>query len=151
MPEGPHAALTAALEAALARELRATWHQVNDAYFRGALRAPTLELVPTRTTLGRWLHATRTVEISLPLVVEKPWGVVVEVLKHEMAHQYVHEVLGETGQTPHGTAFREACARLGIDARAAGMPSAPAEGPDAAEEKVVVRIARLLALAESPN
>jgi hypothetical protein len=152
MPEDLNvAALTAALQAALARELRATWHQVNDAYFRGALRAPTLELVPTRSTLGRWIQGTRTVEISLPLALEKPWGVVVEVLKHEMAHQYVHEVLGETEQTPHGTAFRDACARLGIDGRAAGMPAAPAEGPDAAEEKVVVRIARLLALAESPN
>jgi hypothetical protein len=156
MAEGSPAAegtsvLAAALEAALARELRATWHQVNDAYFRGALRAPTLELVPTRSTLGRWIHPTRTVEISLPLVLEKPWGVVVEVLKHEMAHQYVHEVLGETAQTAHGAAFREACARLGIDGRAAGTPSAPPGATDDAEEKVVVRIARLLALAESPN
>jgi hypothetical protein len=151
-PDGtPVAALTAALEAALARELRATWHQINEAYFRGALLTPTLELVAARTTLGRWVPDTRTVEISLPLVVEKPWGVVVEVLKHEMAHQYVHEVLGETSQTPHGAAFRDACARLGVDGRASGMPAANAAGVSDAEEKVVVRIARLLALAESPN
>jgi hypothetical protein len=97
-------------------------------------------------------------EISLPLVLEKPWGVVVEVLKHEMAHQYVHEVLGETDETPHGPAFRDACARLGVDARASGVPSAtdaviPGEprAEEAPEDKVVERIARLLALAESPN
>jgi hypothetical protein len=150
----PAAALTPALQAALARELRATWHQINDAYFRGALRTPTLELVAARLTLGRWVPATRTVEISLPLVVEQAWGVVVEVLKHEMAHQYVHEVLGETSQTPHGAAFRDACARLGIDGRAAGMPLAGGDAVDGAaqaEERVVSRIARLLALAESPN
>jgi hypothetical protein len=138
--------LTAALEAALVRELRATYGQLNDSYFRSGLRTPTIELVPTRHNLGRWVPATRTIEISRPLVVEQPWGAVVEVLKHEMAHQYVHEVLGETQQTPHGRAFQEACARLGVDARASGVPDAQ---PD--EDRIVERIARLLALAESPN
>jgi hypothetical protein len=143
-----HSELTALLEAAVMRELHATWRQINETYFRGALSAPTLELVAARTTLGRWVPATRTVEISRPLVVERPWGVVVEVLKHEMTHQYVHEVLGETSQTPHGSAFRQACERLGVDARAAGVPTSSHEGPD---DKIVDRIARLLALAESPN
>jgi hypothetical protein len=167
--DGPRAdpLLAATLEAALVRELRATWRQLNDAHFRGALVAPTLELVAARATLGRWVPDTRTMEISLPLVIEKSWGVVVEVLKHEMAHQYVHEVLRETNETPHGRAFRDACARLGVDGRASGMPAearapAAATGPanggegdgkgDAdGEDRVVTRIARLLALAESPN
>ena len=144
-------ALTAALEGALAREVKATWRQINEAHFRGELAVPTLELVRARATLGRWVPATRTVEISLPLVLERPWGMVVEVLKHEMAHQYVHEVLGETNQTPHGAAFRDACARLGIDARASGLPDAASPEAGPAEAKVVERIARLLALAESPN
>jgi predicted SprT family Zn-dependent metalloprotease len=139
--------LTEALERALVRELWAAWRQLNDAYFRGGLRAPSLELVATRATLGRWVPTTRALEISRALVLEKPWTTTVEVLKHEMAHQYVHEVLGETSETPHGSAFRAACERLGIDARATGVPSA-VEG---VEEKVVERISRLLALAESPN
>ncbi len=141
--------LTARLEAALVRELRAAWWQLNDTFFRAGLRPPTLELVPHRTTLGRWTPSTRTIEISRPLVLERPWGAVIEVLKHEMAHQYVHEVLGETGQTAHGSAFQQACARMGIDARASGMPDAAPASP--AEEKIVERITRLLALAESPN
>ncbi len=144
-------ALTTALLAALARELRATWGQINEAHFRGALAPPTLEVVGSRSTLGRWVSTTRTVEISLPLVLERPWAVVVEVLKHEMAHQYVHEVLGETEQTAHGRGFREACRRLGVDARASGMPQAAVPERQGEEEKIVERIARLLALAESPN
>lgn len=140
--------LTTALERALLRELMAAWRQVNESYFKGGLRAPALELVASRAHLGRWMHATRTIEMSRPLVVEQPWGVVVEVLKHEMAHQYVHEILGELAESAHGPAFREACKRLGIDARAAGMPAAAA--PDG-EQRVVERIAKLLALAESPN
>lgn len=144
--DGPE--LTAALEAALVRHLRATFWQLCESYFRGALKAPTIELVPGRHTLGRWVPDTRTIEISRPLVLERPWGAVVEVLKHEMAHQYVHEILKETEQTPHGRAFRAVCERLGIDARASGVPEV---APDPAEERIVERIARLLALAESPN
>ena len=144
--------LTLALEAALTRELVAAWRHINEAYFRSSLTAPTLQLVPTRATLGRWMAETRTIEVSRALVVEQPWGAVVEVLKHEMAHQYVHEVLGESSQSPHGRAVREACARLGVDPRAAGMPSADGEMDSTSiEGKVVERIARLLALAESPN
>jgi hypothetical protein len=142
------AELTASLEAALVRELRAAYGQLNDALFRGGLRLPTIQLVSSRATLGRWVPGSRTIEVSRPLVVERPWGAVIEVLKHEMAHQYVHEILGETEQTPHGRAFQEACARLGIDGRASGVPEA-APSPEA--EKIVERIARLLALAESPN
>jgi predicted SprT family Zn-dependent metalloprotease len=141
--------LTAALEAALVRELNGAWHQVNGAFFRGALATPTLELVVTRSTLGRWVPQTRTIEISRHLVVETSWATVLEVLKHEVAHQYVHEVLRETSQTAHGPAFRDVCLRLGIDAYASGTPDAPKASQ--ATHKTVERIARLLALAESPN
>src|SRR5262249_7846916 len=83
------------------------------------------------------------------LVLGHPWGVVVEVLKHEMAHQYVHEVLGKRDESAHGPAFRDLCEKLGIDAGAAGVPSAA--GTTADDERVLGRIARLLALAESAN
>lgn len=144
-------ALTEALERALLRELRAAWQQLNATYFREALTAPTFELGVSTQTLGRFVAATRTLELSRALVVESPWGVVIEVLKHEMAHQYVHEVLGEHGETAHGPAFRATCRRLGIDGRAAGVPSVDPEAPPSAEARAVERIARLLALAESPN
>jgi hypothetical protein len=150
-------ALTAQLEAALVRELRACFGQLNETFFRGGLRPPTLELVAHRSTLGRWVPGTRTIEISRPLVLERPWGAVVEVLKHEMAHQYVHEVLREDAQTPHGRAFQELCARMGIDARASGVPEVDPQGraaraaEAASQDRVVERITHLLALAESPN
>jgi hypothetical protein len=43
--------------------------------------------------LGRWLPALRTIELSRRLLLDHGWGVLEEVLKHEMAHQYVDEVL----------------------------------------------------------
>src|SRR5262249_51475383 len=120
---------------------------VNRTYFKGALVAPQIALVPSRAHLGRWLHETRTLEISRPLVLEQPWGAVLEVLKHEIAHQYVHEILGETGQTPHGPAFRAPGARRGLAAPAPGAPRAPAPEQARRGEKT----ARPPALAESPN
>ena len=65
-----------------------------------------------------------------------------------MAHQYVSEVLREQGETSHGPAFRDVCKRLGIDGAAAGVPIAQRSDSD---QRLVDRIARLLALAESPN
>jgi hypothetical protein len=150
----PDPLLTARLETLLVRELAVEWAHVNRVYFKGALTAPQIALVPSRARLGRFCHETRTLEMSRPLLVEQPWGVVLEVLKHEVAHQYVHEVLGEEGETAHGPAFRATCARLGIDAAASGLPTparAGDDGPGAEHARVIEKIARLLALAESPN
>ena len=144
--QAPH--LEASLETALLRELAEQYMLLAVSYFKGALRLPQFELVPSRGRLGRWVEATRTIELSRFLVVREPWGVVVEVLKHEMAHQYVSEVLGEKHETAHGPRFRAVCEKLGIDGAAAGLPR---EKPDEAHAKVAERIARLLALAGSPN
>jgi hypothetical protein len=149
--EPSSALLSSALEAALLYELREQYRLLALAYFKGALRLPQLELVASEARLGRWVEATRTIELSRPLVLEKPWGVVIEVLKHEMAHQYVTEVLGERDETAHGPRFRAVCDRLGIDGSAAGMPDAPPPEKADEERRIGERIARLLALAESSN
>jgi hypothetical protein len=145
------AVLSAELEAALLHELREQYRTLALTFFRGALRIPHIALVEARSRLGQWVEATRTVELSRAFVLREPWGVVVEVLKHEMAHQYVTEVLGERTESAHGPRFRAVCERLGIDPAAAGMPAVPATGPSEDERRVGDRIARLLALAESPN
>ena len=147
-----HAAhLSARLEAALLREIAESYRHLALAYFRGNLKLPQFELVASRGRLGRWIPDTRIIELSRPLVLEQPWGIVVEVLKHEMAHQYVAEVLGEQGESAHGPRFRAVCDKLGIDAAASGMPVPTPGAAHGDLGKVGERIARLLALAESPN
>jgi hypothetical protein len=146
--------LTASLERALLRELVSEWHRINAAHFREAMAQPSIVLSTSTSHLGRWLQNVRVIEISRAMVLVQPWAVVVEVLKHEMAHQYVYEILGETSETPHGPAFRAACARLGIDAASSGLPRPARDLPhDESDPSVraVERVARLLALAESPN
>ena len=154
--EGPDAGhLADSLRAAITRELSRSWHFINSSHFRSALTAPTLGLHRGDRALGLWQAATRTILLSERLVLDKPWGVVLEVLKHEMAHQYVHEILGQTTETAHGPAFQAVCARLGIDATAVGLKPPPAgdaaSGPDEDQSRLLRRVARLLALAESQN
>lgn len=136
---------------ALLCELREQYRVLASSRFKNSLRLPQIELVPSRARLGRWVAETRTLELSRALVLEQPWGVVLEVMKHEMAHQYVSEVLGEREETAHGPRFRAVCERLGIDGAAAGMPDAPPPERSEVTRRVGERIARLLALAESPN
>ena len=141
-------ALSTALEAALLRQLLATWRTLNDSYFKGRLQPPTLALADGAHKLGQWLAGERRIELQRAFVVDGAWGAVVEVLKHEMAHQFVTEVLGDPDATPHGAAFRAVCERHGIDAAAAGVPDAQ---PTPEADRVLQRVAKLLALAESPN
>lgn len=146
--------LSAQLQAATVRELLRSWHHFNATLFRRALSPPQLGLARGATKLGLWIPATRTLLISESLVMQKPWGLVQEVLKHEMAHQYVHEILGRTDESAHGPAFQAVCARMGIDASAAGVPTllSPEDGEVGSERgRQLKRIARLLSLAESQN
>lgn len=146
--------LTVELEAALLRELRTSYDELNHSYFKRALRPPEIKISDSARRLGQWDLSHRRIELSRSLFVKESWGTVLEVMKHEMAHQYVHEIVGRVDEPAHGPAFREVCERLGIDARAAGLPAAPeAAGGDGRQQhvKVLERIAQLLALAQSTN
>jgi hypothetical protein len=144
------AARVAELEAALLRAVRREWHGLCQDRFRGALRPPVFALDEAQTRLAAWLPAARTITVSRALLQRHPWLAVREVLAHEMAHQYVTEVLRVTDETAHGAAFRDVCARFGVDPRAAGLPDAEGE-VDPVRDRLARRVAKLLALAESPN
>ncbi|MBL8683505.1 MAG: DUF2786 domain-containing protein [Myxococcales bacterium] len=114
------------------------------------MRPPTFALIDSESALARWAHRTRTIELSRALVLGQRWTVVVEVLKHEMAHQFVDEVLLVRDETAHGPLFQKVCRERGIDARAAGLPDARHDvGVD--RSVVLGRVAKLLALAQSPD
>jgi hypothetical protein len=136
-------------EQVLLRALSWEWSAMNKALLAGALKPPTIGLVDSRRRLGRWVRDTRSIELSRSLVMERPWGEVRDVLAHEMAHQYAHEVLGAVDETAHGQAFRRTCERMGVSSVARGTPQSLPESPD--EPRVLRRIRKLLALAQSPN
>lgn len=135
------------LEDALLQRLRAEHAQLNRSGFRGALRPVTLELSDGAQVLGQWVPRTRTIRLSRQLLRQYDWTAIVEVLRHEMAHQYVTEVLKVRDETAHGPAFQRVCREYGVDASATGSISRE-QGP---QDRIVQRIRALLALAESPN
>lgn len=142
------------LETAALFEISAAWRDINSTYFRNAMMQPSFELRDGTSQLGHWQREHRTIALSRDLVFGQRWGVVVEVLKHEVAHQFAHEVLGALDETAHGAAFRTACERMAIDPAASGLPDdreAASERASDGDDRVVQRIARLLSLATSPN
>jgi hypothetical protein len=149
-PPPPAAALTAELEAALLRELRNNYDWENQVRFRKRLKPPVLALSDVSGRWGRWVGPTRTIELSRTLVLERSWPEVLGVLLHEMAHQFVDEVLGASHEASHGEVFQQVCAERGIDGRAAGPPVPQAE-PAGEVDRVLERIRKLLALAGSSN
>jgi len=141
------AALTGELETLVVRELAHEWARMNWAHFGRRLRTPIVSLVESDSVLARWVRTARTIEFARTFVIARPWGEVIEVLKHEMAHQYVDEWLRVEGESSHGPTFQRVCEALGIDGRAAGTPS----GTAPVEPRVVDRIRKLLSLAASEN
>ena len=145
-------ALSDALERALLVQLGDTWAEINQNHFGRRLRRPVFAFADVDRRLGAWDGRARTLSLSRALVLERSWMVVREVLKHEMAHQFVDEVLRIHDQTAHGPAFEALCRQHGIDASATGIPVVTEDGvADAAGSSILRRISRLLALADSPN
>jgi uncharacterized protein DUF2786/SprT-like family protein len=145
-------ALSAELEALTLRAIRDEHRDLNGSLFGWSLSCPAFALTDSALYLGKWRGDTKTLELSRQLVLGQGWAAVVEVLKHEMAHQYVHEVLGKHDESAHGPAFRRVCAERNIDARASGNPVAAAGDDRSGEAHAALgKIAHLLNLAKSPN
>jgi hypothetical protein len=140
------------LERALLHALLEEWHGINDSLFHRRMGPPVVALFDGDRLLGRWVSALRRLELSRPFALAERWTAVLEVLKHEMAHQFVDEVLRIHEQTAHGEAFQRVCSERGIDPRAAGVPAVDGSPEQAPERAAVLsKVAKLLALAQSPN
>jgi len=132
--------------AATLRELALEYAELNHNHFGNQLSPVPLVVSEGTSRLGCFVSDPRRIELARALVFGQPWGTVIEVLKHEMAHQYVIEVLRHTDETSHGPSFQRVCERLGIDATAQGLPVVAPE-----RSAILERIRKLFALAGSAN
>lgn len=137
--------LTIELERAALRAIKDAYENINGTFFRWELTPPSFLLLDPGERLGCWSPEARALGLSRTLLLEHGWGALLEVLKHEMAHQYLDEVLGILDESSHGSTFRRVCAERGFDSKAAGLPAARVESP------ILDRVAKLLALAQSAN
>ena len=145
---------------ALGQRLLDRWFDYNREYAGLRLRAPVLRVLPLGQTLGSWHRDTRELRISYEHILRDTWTAVLATLRHEMAHQYADEVLQAHDEVAHGQAFRRACQILRADPAArvaynAAGTGAAADGaaapPDDPTERLMRRVAKLLALGGSPN
>lgn len=150
--EHDHAQWEARLVGLALRKVLAAYREHNAALFSGQLKTPQIRWVETDRLWGAWKSTDRTLELSLRLL-DRPWGDLIEVLKHEMAHQYVSEVLHiDASEGPHGPSFHRVCAERGIDARTAGDPeSAEVDASSERDHVLLKRVQQLFSLAQSDN
>jgi len=144
------------VEASLVKRLIREYDHINW-YYRLGMTPPVLRLMPAHSKYGEWDLNLREIRLSAELFMTKPWHIAVEVLKHEMAHQYVAEVLRSTDQ--HGEVFQHACEKLRVEtwARRARIDDAFLQNASADDERTIAfqrlqqRAEKLLNLATSAN
>ncbi|MFN8790147.1 MAG: SprT-like domain-containing protein [Bdellovibrionales bacterium] len=123
------------------------------------IRPAALEIFDSETHWGQWDSQTSTIRLSRRLLKTQPWFLVLGVLKHEMAHQIVDQTGSVDPGGPHGPSFQAACEALGLplEFRRATLDLMSdhldwrAHVMDSATERLMEKVRRLLALAESTN
>jgi hypothetical protein len=130
-------------------------------YFKVKLRRPMIVIDDAKTRWACWDPLMRSISVSRRLIDGHSWDVVLEILKHEMAHQYVCDVLNRPEDVGHGEAFGRACNRLGVSSwarRATGdlndkIPTLLERCEESTSEsgRLLSKTEKLLALAQSAN
>ncbi|MFC1461363.1 SprT-like domain-containing protein [Verrucomicrobiota bacterium] len=119
------------------------------------MRLPTFVLKELKRGLSYWSKERREIGFNRNFVLNHPWLYVRDVLLHEMAHQFAHEVLGGGDEAPHGPLFQKACHFLRADPKASAdyLPLKHWIHRDALSEndRILLRVQKLLSLAQSNN
>jgi hypothetical protein len=153
------AGIQASLERRFLRGLSAEWENafwLLPESLQQKVNKPLFSIRDMPGTLGTWNDTKREISISHDLVTGGRWDDVREVLLHEMAHQVAHEALHAAAESDHGKGFQQACRYLRANPRASGSFTPLRERLTRGEtpkeqDKIVVRIHKLMALAESSH
>ncbi len=138
------------LQTQWARRLQFDFGVFNYQYLSNSLTKPTFKFFENETQWGYWKgEEIREIGINLKLIFDHEWESVLLVLRHEMAHQYVDEVLGG-GKVPHGEEFQKACKKLCVPFHAACKFSFQ-ENASSVESSILRKIKKMFALAGSSN
>ncbi|MCX6117574.1 MAG: DUF2786 domain-containing protein [Proteobacteria bacterium] len=128
-------------------------------YYSAKLSVPIIKIEDLGSKWGQWDPLFRVISLNRRLIEVHSWDVVLEVLKHEMAHQYVNEVLRITDEVDHGFSFTKSCHKLGVAGWASkATGDLPESIPPLRErilsqddERLLNKVEKLLALAQSSN
>lgn len=122
------------------------------------LHKPLIVIASGLSTWGSWESATRRISLSRSLISQYSWDFVCRIFEHELAHLIADEILG--GDSGHGPVFQNACEMLGLprEFRSATVEAAEQlphwrddSCTDPEERRILGRVEKLLALADSAN
>jgi hypothetical protein len=123
--------------------------------YRFAMQKPLISIRDMKKRLGYWSPRRKEISLSRDLVMNHSWDAVLEVFYHEMAHQFAHQVFEAYSETPHGPSFIKACYLLRANPEASGtfppLDDRLNEIRLSEQDKIMVRVKKLLALAQSKN
>jgi hypothetical protein len=123
--------------------------------YQETLYKPVLSLWDLKRKWGYWSGEKNEICLSRNLVLNHSWDAVREVLLHEIAHQFAEQVLGSISEPPHGQSFERACYLLRANPKASGnyipLDERVLDDSLSREDKVMSRIRKLMALAQSKN
>ncbi len=126
--------------------------------YKISLKKTRISVEPLADKWGYWDSAKQVIVISKKLILEHSWDVVLQVLKHEMAHQIVDDIFKI--QDSHGQWFQKACEMIGlekkfqkasIDISEAFTHWKHADTSTNDEIQKLIKIEKLLNLAQSAN
>jgi len=121
------------------------------------LKKPLIRIDPLEKRWGFWDSELRLIGLAERLIENHCWENVIEIFKHEIAHQIVSEIYRE--EDVHGLFFQKACDLLGVLnwARKAETQDFPHlivqinEKNSDEEKRILQRAEKLLSLASSDN
>lgn len=135
------------LDSIVLKEVNNLYESYNYSYFHDKLETPIFKLVEGQGRIGYWCAKTRELALSRSVLRNySNWYKLKTVLKHEMAHQYVDEVLKATEVDPHGPLFKQIANEHEFESL---LEVEEAEGHE--KDSVIDKINKLLSLANSPN
>ena len=76
------------------------------------LNKPLIVIDDLTSTWGTWNHQAKIITISSSLISNYSWDIVLNILKHEMAHQIVSDLF--LAKEIHGILFQKACDLIGL-------------------------------------
>jgi len=95
------------------RRLVEEYDQIVRKYQIKGMKPANLRLSDGSTTLGTWSPSLRLITLSKKLLLNAPWETVIQIFKHEIAHQIADEILG--GDVGHGQVFASACQKIWVE------------------------------------
>lgn len=96
------------------QQLHKEYDRINWAY-KLKLQRPLIRIVDVNTYWGQWDPLLREIKIARRLIQNHPWIIVIEILKHEIAHQMETDFLKK--ECDHGRDFQNFCEKMGVDHR----------------------------------